>query len=862
MGPVTGNSDTVTFTGLSAGDYTLYVWGCGEEVYNFTITNGAGALKFDATPEHVTVYCTGATTPGYIALNITNGGTLPYKYRVNGSTWETMSGATDTIKAVREGTYTIEVMNGDSCIYTLDAVRVERKESVLSLGTVQILQQPTCNSAAGIIMFYPTGGSGLYDFQIRNTHTGNYATGGPSVWIPYTGDPWGDLAIGTYRVIVRDRSYPGCTTVISPELILRDSTNRMNVEATPHNASTCDAIDGYITAVVANKSLTSNLNYELRVYQSSTVIASGTFPPNGIIPAPPPTILLGSGSYSLRVSVSGSDACGAFSGEIRIGSKLDSANFFIEVLDTICATCPAGGDGLVRYVVSGKAPYQLQHNLEAAVTINKDVDTIVASGLDAGRHFLRIWGKCGEAEANFTVPVCSSDDSGLRIELDSVVDVRELASGVIVRGQIHFKVFGNTGPYSYTITGGESDEDIIGVVDPSDGGIPMVVDGLLEGIFKIEVTDANGCCYTLYVLVARFIEVADLLDCASMTNKNVNEQDCGAGYNPGTSWDVADDVMSGLDSVAYYVNGIRYSGGKSPIPSLSGRIFTVNTIPDTVMVVGYLGTHTDTCWFAVRVAPLPPVNIGTIYQGKQPTCGNNDGSIVVSVSGGNGTDYRYSLNGGAFNTLTGDTIKNLPAGKYVIRIIGSIAYMCDTAVSAVITLSDSSNLAVRIFPEDATDCITDDGALTVATTGGKPMFTYYHYILPNGTAVPATLTPSNKITGLYPGTYKVSVTDGNGCTAFSDTATIRAKAPDLLDVGLRDLVDSECGEDKGQVKLWVETDLAFKYLFGSKEVSYEAGDATGGILIPFSGLKAGKYSITVFTSCGSKTVHFTIENCQ
>jgi len=62
-----------------------------------------------------------------------------------------------------------------------------------------------------------------------------------------------------------------------------------------------------------------------------------------------------------------------------------------------------------------------------------------------------------------------------------------------------------------------------------------------------------------------------------------------------------------------------------------------------------------------------------------------------------------------------------------------------------------------------------------------------------------------------------------------------------------------------EINLNVTTTLPFTYQFGSRLVSMPA--APGGVSIALDNISAGSHSITVTTSCGSKTVSFTISNC-
>src|SRR5690606_25433833 len=130
------------------------------------------------------------------------------------------------------------------------------------------------------------------------------------------------------------------------------------------------------------------------------------------------------------------------------------------------------------------------------------------------------------------------------------------------------------------------------------------------------------------------------------------------------------------------------------------------------------------------------------------TCnGAGNGDISIAPSGGT-LPYSYLWSTGD----TGTTLSNLAAGTYSITITD--VNNCSTTETftitdpAVLVASNGSQTNVSTYGGN-------DGSATVSVTGGTQPYTY---LWSNGAT---TATASN----LVAGTYTVTVTDTNGCTA-------------------------------------------------------------------------------------------------
>ena len=128
-----------------------------------------------------------------------------------------------------------------------------------------------------------------------------------------------------------------------------------------------------------------------------------------------------------------------------------------------------------------------------------------------------------------------------------------------------------------------------------------------------------------------------------------------------------------------------------------------------------------------------------------PSCSpNTDGEITANATGGTGITYQWT-SGPATPTYSG-----LGDGSYMVT--ATAANGCSSSES--FTLNYTTDLVINGTTVDPSCDDTDDGSITVSAAGGTGL-TY------QWTGGPASATYS----GIGEGTYEVTVTAANGCTA-------------------------------------------------------------------------------------------------
>ncbi|MFQ5334713.1 MAG: hypothetical protein ACE5DN_01430, partial [Flavobacteriales bacterium] len=140
------------------------------------------------------------------------------------------------------------------------------------------------------------------------------------------------------------------------------------------------------------------------------------------------------------------------------------------------------------------------------------------------------------------------------------------------------------------------------------------------------------------------------------------------------------------------------------------------------------------------------------------TCGQNDGSASVNVSGGT-TPYTYQWSSGGTNASE----TGLSAGTYTVTVTDDNGCTSDTTVTISNTGGPSATASVVQNVLCNGDC---NGEANVNVNGGNTPYTY------------SWSTGGSNVTetGLCAGTYTITVTDSSGCISI-DTVLITEPQP-------------------------------------------------------------------------------------
>ncbi|MBL7929115.1 MAG: SprB repeat-containing protein, partial [Bacteroidia bacterium] len=215
------------------------------------------------------------------------------------------------------------------------------------------------------------------------------------------------------------------------------------------------------------------------------------------------------------------------------------------------------------------------------------------------------------------------------------------------------------------------------------------------------------------------------------------------------------------------------------------------------------------------------------YNGFGVSCfGSSDGFIDLTVTGGMPPfDFLWS------NNETTEDISGLTAGFYSVQVIDANQ---DT-VTATIQITEPSELIASLQSSATVSCFGgSNGAVNVNITGGTQP---YQFLWSNGAT-------TQNIGSLSAGTYTLTVTDANNCTAnFSATIT----EPGELIVTLQSTVNVSCflGNDGAINVILTGGTQPYQFLWSNGETTQNIGS-----------LSAGTYTLTV-TDANNCTANFS-----
>ncbi len=359
---------------------------------------------------------------------------------------------------------------------------------------------------------------------------------------------------------------------------------------------------------------------------------------------------------------------------------------------------------------------------------------------------------------------------------------------------------GNDGTASVSATGGTGAYTYAWSTTPVQ--TTATATGLAAGTYTVTITDDNGCT------TAEAVTVND--GCACSVSANITFQ--------------SDPICSG-DCSGFAE--VTLTGGVAPITYAWSTTPVQTTQTATGLCAGiYTVTVTDAagCSDTETVIINDPDFIIASATSTSTTCAGNDGTATVTASGGTGA-LTYAWNTTPPQTTA--TAVGLPAGNYAVQITDANGCI-QVANTTVADGCTCPSVSVAISTNDA--FCSGNGASATA--------------LPSGATAPITYAWSNSqstqtISGLSTGTYSVTMTDANGCTASATASVNSTDNTPLLSANITQVSCS--GANDGAIDLSTVGGTApFVYDWNS---GFSASE-------DISGLSAGVYSVVVTDANG------------
>ncbi len=807
------NSGTPPYTYLwSDGQMTVNAIGLAQGNYDVTITDSNGCELFlnTAITEPAPILLTGSAT--LENCNMTDGtatvapagGTAPYIIQ-----WDAAANNQNTLTAtgLASGTYQATVTDSNSCTSTTSISVADNCGGCTLTVSVTGVDETCPGACDGTAMAVPSNGTAPF----------SYTWSVPTINTPMIGN----LCVGIYTVTVVDAQ--ACVATVSITI-----NGPMSLSATVTSTpTTCAGVDGTATAMVTGGTLPYGFQWDSATGNQTTATAVG----------------LAVGSYSLTVT--DGNGCMTF-GQANV---TDGCVCNLLATTTVTnATC-AGSDGTATAVGTlGTMPYTYMWD---ANTGNQT--TMTAVGLNIGTYVVTI------SDANGCI---STAQAAIADGCVCTLTATAIATNATCAGSDGTATaVGTLGTMPYTY-----------MWDANTGNqTTMTATGLAIGGYVVTITDANGC--TAIAQTA----VADGCNCTLATTTTFTNTTCAGNDGTATAiatggtmpyfylWDAAAGnqttmTATGLPVGVYSVTVADVNGcialgqvgiSDGCVCTLTSTITTTNatcagsdgtatavpaggTMPYTYMwdantgnqttatavglpIGGYVVTITDangcTSINQAGIADGCVCALTATGNTQSETCFGNDGTATVVAALGT-MPYVYQWDAAAGNQTT-QTAVGLTAGSYSVLVTDANA--CTTSIIVQVTNNCNCTIVVSVGTTNAT-CGDASGTATANPAGGTAPYTFQW----SNSAV------GQVISGLVPGTYFVTVSDGSGCSTVGsqtvgDSGSINAQATGT---------DLTCNGDNSGSATATNTGVTYNW-------------SNGGTTATINGLPAGNYTVTV-----------------
>ncbi|MAP80321.1 MAG: hypothetical protein CL526_04440, partial [Aequorivita sp.] len=449
----------------------------------------------------------------------------------------------------------------------------------------------------------------------------------------------------------------------------------------------------------------------------------------------------------------------------------------------------------------GVPPYTYQWSASAG-----NQTTATATNLPAGTH---------------TVTV--TDSNGCELEQGVVIDCDNTCDAIISVDQVTNVLCtgDNTGSATVSATSASNPSALFtftwNTTPPQvDSGVTTsTVNNLTSGIYTVSVTIDGTVCQP----VEQSVTITEPASALSVSATSTDESGPTTGDGTATA-----NPVGGTPPYSYSWS----PGGQTTqvITGLSAGVYTV-TVTDA---------NGCTATASTTVNPGTCRGLAANASSTSVTCfGDNDGTATVSVTGGSGS-FTYLWSPGGETT---PTISGLGAGSYSVTVTDTVT-LCTVTTSTIVNEPNELTSGVAVTHVRCFGGST--GSIDLTVTGGTSP---YSFLWSNGET-------TEDLYNVTAGTYTVTITDVNGCTA-TQTATVNEPASGLA-LTVLSQTDIVCN---GLGSVTVEANGGTTpYLYRIDGGTYQSS----GI---FNDLTAGSHTIEVLdaNNCDAEVVVEILSNC-
>jgi len=791
-----GLGTSQTPTGVCAGTYTVTVTdahGC-TATSSETITQ---PTQLSISGSSVDASCNGVCD-GTISTTPT-GGTTPYTFSWTGG----VTGQNPT--SVCAGSYTVTVTDANGC--TANTTITVNEPSAITLSTTDT--DAFCNGVCdGTVNASASGGTGALSYS----------------WNGGLGTGAGQTAVcaGTFTVTVTDAN--GCTETATATV---NQPTALTVSLVGNDATCNGTCNGDATASASGGTTPYSYQWDAGGNLSNTASAAS----------------LCAGTAGVTVT----DGNGCI---ITDNITIAEPTAITLTPSAVNSTC-GNSNGSVSVVAGGGAGGFTYSWSDGTGTVGT---TASVASLPAGTYTVTVTDANGCTE---TTTATISDTGGGTAS--ATLDTDASCNGVCDGGAT-VTMTGGTSPFSYLWSNGETTASAT---------------SLCVGSASVDVTDALGCIASASITVS---EPTVLTAAVTSSSNPLCNTSCDgtatitvsggtSGYN--YSWDnsasttnTASDLCTGSHVITItdangcittatttlteptaitasivgtdpLCNGgsngsadLTVSGGTSPYTySWDDASLSSSEDISNVPAGTYTATVTDAngCIETASVTISEPTAVTLTTSGTDANCGQADGEVCATPSGGTGA-YTYAWDDAGLQTTS--CASNIIAGTYNVTVTDANGCIA-TSTATISDLAGPTTNASLV--NDASGAGLCDGELTTTTSGGS---TPYTYLWDDGSS-----QTTQNATNLCAGTYCVTVTDANGCQANSCSTVNEPNAITLTITPTDILCNGACtGEADATVSGGVPP-----YVY-----SWSHGPTAEDL----TGLCAGTFSLTVIDANG------------
>ena len=725
------------------------------------------------TLDSTNISCFGNCSGDAMVSNILGGNGIPYTF-----SWSNPGGSSNSISNLCVGTYVVTVSD-DSLCFSKDSVIITQIPQ-MQIDTSSI--RPSCggDSDGSITVTVTTGGTGPF------TH--NWSTGFSETIAVATSSTISSLSVGIYCDTIVDAN--GCDTIIcftltEPDTVLTSSTVS-NI--------TCNGFcDGKITTIPSGGTPSYTFVWDsipnaggFTTFDSIVNLCPGTYfvtvtdnnncsvSDTIIVSEPPPLVVNpnftnitcpgfndgtatanptgGTGNPAVDFSYLWTGPpCNLNPGNTQSIGSLCPGTYIVTITDSsgctatdsviitepnplsltttvINESCFGACDGTVVVTVVGGTP-----NYTFLWTSNPSGQVANGQGTDS------IFGLCpGDYNVIVTdLTTCSSNITATVSPAVPIIDnlvTTNITCNGDCNGTATISPTGGLAPYTVSWDGAAPIGNILAGGSETTTGLCIT-----PNPHTALITDANNC-----TRLVNFGITEPLLLTTSTTQNNIS---C-FGVCDG------DAITAPLGGIAPYT----FNWNKIPAPFVGNGqgSDSVSALCDGT----YFVTITDDslCTVNDTIIIIEPNEIFPNVDSTNITCnGLNDGT-AISIPTGGAPGYSFSWTGPAPFSSNSQSIGPLAPGQYTVTVTDTN----NCTATETITIIDPQPITVNANATAASCGAVCDGIALATVNGGTPGYTYN---------IGGASQSSPMFTGLCAGTYTITVTDTNGCTA-SDTTVI------------------------------------------------------------------------------------------